>query len=283
MVTPLAIGAAADSALPVVRGWAADAADAPAAPPGRGELVGWLQPPEGTGEVDRDPTDDVLPQLRIADVIQHVDQDLYGAYAVVADRVAPGDWPVGDAATNPGTDGLSTARLEALPDAGRFTAVRNLLYALEWWVFGGFAAFVWWRWVQDTAASERRGRPAGRGADAADDPVVGHVSPPTAPRTTASRVPERREGPARRLPRDGHRRRRPARSCCVLVGAPAEVPRRARAATRSSSASGSPPPRGRARLALHDLPGRGVLPLPPGRLGAPLHARDAAVAGPSRC
>jgi hypothetical protein len=113
----------------------------------------------------------VLPQLRIADVIQHVDQDLYGAYAVVADRVAPGDWPVGDAATNPGTDGLSTARLEALPDAGRFTAVRNLLYALEWWVFGGFAAFVWWRWAQDTAAAEREDDRLAEGPPPQDDPV----------------------------------------------------------------------------------------------------------------
>jgi hypothetical protein len=99
--------------------------------------------------MDDDPTDDVLPQLRTADVIQHVDQDLYGAYAVVADRVAPGDWPVGDAATNDGTAGLVTADLAQLPDAGRFTALRNLLYAIEWWFFGAFAVFVWWRWTQD--------------------------------------------------------------------------------------------------------------------------------------
>ena len=48
----------------------------------------WLQPPEGTGEVDKDPSDDVLPQLRIADVIQHVDQDLYGAYGVATEPEA---------------------------------------------------------------------------------------------------------------------------------------------------------------------------------------------------
>jgi hypothetical protein len=24
-----------------------------------------------------------------------------------------------------------------------------LLYALEWWVFGGFAVFLWWRWCSD--------------------------------------------------------------------------------------------------------------------------------------
>ena len=30
--------------------------------------------------------------------------------------------------------------LDQLPDVGRFTALRNLLYAIEWWFFGAFAA-----------------------------------------------------------------------------------------------------------------------------------------------
>ncbi len=110
VVTPLAITGAHDPAIPVVRGWVTDPGRAPAPPTGYGELVGWLQPPEGTGEADADPRDDVLPQLRTADVIQHVDQDLYGAYAVVADRAAPGKWPVGDRATNDGTTGLAARR-----------------------------------------------------------------------------------------------------------------------------------------------------------------------------
>jgi surfeit locus 1 family protein len=145
VVTPLAITGADDPALPIVRGWVADPADAPAAPTGTAEFVGWLQPAEGTGANDDDPADDVLPQLRVADVIQHVDQDLYGAYAVATD-------PVG---------GLEEADLEQLPDAGRFTALRNLLYALEWWVFGGFAVFIWWRYLRDTVQREA----------AAEDPV----------------------------------------------------------------------------------------------------------------
>jgi surfeit locus 1 family protein len=102
--------------------------------------------------------------------VQRLDQDLYGAYAVVADEVAPGTWPIGDLATNDGTDGLEQASLEQLPDAGRFTAARNLLYAFEWWFFGAFALFVWVRWMRDemgtaetqaTPAAESRGEPAG--------------------------------------------------------------------------------------------------------------------------
>jgi surfeit locus 1 family protein len=136
MVTPLAVGGTGRPAVPVVLGWVADPTTAPAAPQGTAELTGWLQPAEGTGEVDDDPGDDVLPQLRIADLLQHVDQDLYGAY-VVAEH---------------GVDGLPAADLAQLPDAGRFTAVRNLLYAIEWWFFGGFAVLIWWRWVREQLA-----------------------------------------------------------------------------------------------------------------------------------
>ena len=42
----------------------------------------------------------------------------------------------------------------ALPSPSTFTGVRNLLYAFEWWVFGGFAAFIWWRWRRDATAPE---------------------------------------------------------------------------------------------------------------------------------
>lgn len=159
-VTPLTVEGG-ESALLVVRGWTPDPADAPAPPSGHAELVAWLQPPEGTGETDRDPTDDVLPQVRIADAIQHLDQDLYGAYAVVADRVAPGDWPVGERAVNAGTAGLDQASPDEVPAVGRFTAVRNLFYALQWWLFAGFALFVWGRHLVDTVAAERAAEQAG--------------------------------------------------------------------------------------------------------------------------
>jgi cytochrome oxidase assembly protein ShyY1 len=139
MVTPLAVGGAGEPALPVVLGWVASTGDAPAPPAGDAELVGWLQPTEGTGAVDDDPGDDVLPQLRVADLAQRVDEDLYSAYAVAQE----------------GVGGLPAADLEQLPDAGRFTAVRNLLYAIEWWFFGAFAVLIWWRWLGEQLAPRR--------------------------------------------------------------------------------------------------------------------------------
>lgn len=152
MVTPLAVGSADGSAVPVVLGWVSDPDDAPDPPTGEDSVVGWLQPPEGTGAVDQDPSDDVLPQLRIADLIQHVDQDLYGAYAVAEQPV----------------DGLEPASIDQLPSAGTFTGLRNLLYAIEWWFFGLFALFIWWRWVTEET-------PQGAGHEDEDEPA------PTAP------------------------------------------------------------------------------------------------------
>lgn len=135
LVVPLAVGSTSDPAIPVVIGWTG-AQDPGLVPSGTGSVTGWLQPPEGNGSFDDDPDDDVVPQLRTADAIQRVDNDLYSAYVV---------------ATSPSA-GLERATLDSLPEVGTFTALRNLLYAFEWWFFGAFAAFVWWRWVRDEQA-----------------------------------------------------------------------------------------------------------------------------------
>jgi len=78
-------------------------------------------------------THDTQRRSDIADVVQHVDQDLYGAFVI--DR-------------EPGA-GLRAATVEQLPDAGTTTGLRNFLYGLEWWVFGGFIIYIWWRHMLD--------------------------------------------------------------------------------------------------------------------------------------
>lgn len=134
-VAPLQVG---DAAVLVVRGWAqAPDADLLAAS-GPADLTGWLQPPEGSLVTDDDPTDDVFPEIRVADAIQRVDVDLYSAY-LIGQEPAPG---------------LQAAELAALPEPSRATGIRNFLYAIEWWIFGGFAAFIWWRWRRDATAPE---------------------------------------------------------------------------------------------------------------------------------
>ncbi|MFP5252480.1 MAG: SURF1 family protein [Actinomycetes bacterium] len=149
VVTPVAVcaGPAAtcdprtDPAMLVVRGWAPTEAAVPSAPTGPARITGWLQPGEGTGAPDPDPTDDVLAELRIASAIQHVDQDLYGGYVVARDGV--------DRA------GLDPVTPGSQPAPSAFSSLQNLLYAVEWWLFGAFAVFLWQRWVRDELAGIR--------------------------------------------------------------------------------------------------------------------------------
>ena len=163
-VTPVEVcsGTASCAGAPamlVVRGWAPTVDDAPEPPTGTVRITGWLQPGEGSGRTDPDPTDDVIPQMRIADAIQHVDQDLYGGYVIAKSASAGGD-------------GLEAVTPASLPKAGAFTALRNLLYAVEWWVFGGFAVFLWWRWCRDELERQRivDERPDERRGERLDDP-----------------------------------------------------------------------------------------------------------------
>lgn len=136
-------------AMLVVRGWTPQPARAPTPPTGHVDLTGWLQPAEGSGRVDPDPHDAVVPELRIASVLQRFDRDLYGGY-VMAKAHEPGLRPVTPA---------------ALPAPSSFTGLRNLLYAVEWWFFGGFAVFMWWRWCRDQLSPP--------GDDAEDGPADG--------------------------------------------------------------------------------------------------------------
>jgi surfeit locus 1 family protein len=156
VVTPVEVGGAA---LPVVLGWTADD-DAVRPPEGSAALVGWLQPGEGGGAPDEDVNDDVLPTLRIASVSQRLDQDLYSGFAVLDTPAAL-------------RDDLTPVTPGSLPEAPTSTGLRNLLYGVEWFLFGGFAAFLWWRWTRDELRLLRD--------RAADEGVTGvnRVSEPT--------------------------------------------------------------------------------------------------------
>ncbi len=142
VVTPLAACESPTQDCPavlVVRGWSASyPADGPAATgtgTGTVEVTGWLQPGESAGGSAADSDDDdVLSTLRVADILQRMDRDLYGGFVIAG---APAD------------PALQPVTPDSLPDPPAFTAVRNLLYAVEWWVFGLFAAFVWLRWCRD--------------------------------------------------------------------------------------------------------------------------------------
>lgn len=181
VITPLAVTAgdagvdpATAPALLVVRGWTASIEPRPQTPSGNAELTAWLQPPEGAaGLVDDDRTDDVIPQVRMADAVQHVDQDLYGAYAVVQHDV---DGSTATAAA----ETLEPVDLDQVPEVSATTGWRNLLYGVEWWIFAGFAAFIWLRWCRDQLHPEEAAS-----SDPAD--IDDHAEPTTADGVEAAR------------------------------------------------------------------------------------------------
>lgn len=164
VVTPVRV-AGTGSAMPVVRGWASRPQSDPVS--GSVRLTGWLQPGEGSGLVDRDPDDDVIPEMRIASLVQHVPADLYGGFVI--DRAA-------------GTGLVQVSPTDA-PAVGSTTALRNLLYAIEWWIFALFAVVIWLRWCRDTLHPERledrdKDRDKDRDDDVADPSGEGADRPP---------------------------------------------------------------------------------------------------------
>lgn len=140
LVTPFVVCAAPpcaaeDSVVPVVLGWSDRAGDLAVPPPsGSAELTAWLQPAEQDAGTGAD--GDVLGSLRILDFVKRLDRDLYSGFVVLDE---PGELR-GD---------LEPVTPQALPRPPASEGLRNLLYAVQWWVFGVFTVVVWWRWTRD--------------------------------------------------------------------------------------------------------------------------------------
>jgi cytochrome oxidase assembly protein ShyY1 len=131
VVTPLVT--ATGSAILVVRG----ASDEPVADVPHGEVVveGSLQPSQDTGsEPD---SDRVTDGIRVSTLVATIDPDLYGGYVVLTSSDPSERLPAVEA---------------PLPDPDRWAGIRNLVYAVQWWIFAAFVAFMWWRIVTDIDA-----------------------------------------------------------------------------------------------------------------------------------
>jgi len=124
------------SAILVVRGWQPTAA-VPDVPPGEVRVSGVLQPgEEGATSVG---ADRVVAAIRIPALIAAVPFDLYSAFLIrTAEAPAPGD----DLVPVPPPDvGVSWTQ-----------GLRNLAYGLQWWLFAGFAVFMWWQICREELA-----------------------------------------------------------------------------------------------------------------------------------
>jgi surfeit locus 1 family protein len=139
------------SAILVVRGWTPEQS-APPVPTAPVTVTGSLQPGEEPGADSVLGRDRVVDTIRTPSLVGQLPYDLYSAVLIrtaeeprPTDRLAPVDPSAPDV---PWTDGL-----------------RNLAYALQWWIFGAFAAFMWWRICADQLA-RRRSPPAEQPSDA---------------------------------------------------------------------------------------------------------------------
>ena len=134
-----AAGAAARPAvLPVVLGWvdpdvaARGAVALPAPPPGEVEVTGRLlvgEPPESLGS---GPDGAVVRAVAPADLVNVWDGRLYTGF-VIAEQPAAAP-PLAQVSSAPPLIG---------------TDWRSFSYALQWWLFAGFAVFFWWRVVRE--------------------------------------------------------------------------------------------------------------------------------------
>ncbi len=136
--------------LAVVRGFTTDPAAVPAPPGGTLTLVGSLAPGESPAEAPAASsagTDPVLGSIDLAVLVNRWHGDLYNAFAFAVEERG------GEGAQ------VDPAPLERVPpptvgEGG--LQWRNAAYALQWWIFAAFAAYMWFRMVRDDAERDRR-------------------------------------------------------------------------------------------------------------------------------
>ena len=127
LVTPFVIG---DHALLVVRG---EGERAPASDATELEVV--LEPSESGGRsLGPDRTTDAISVPALINELPH---RLYGGYGI--------------ALTDTGLPLVEPPE----PNVSWTVGLRNLAYALQWWVFGAFALFMWWNMASENVAMRR--------------------------------------------------------------------------------------------------------------------------------
>jgi cytochrome oxidase assembly protein ShyY1 len=132
-IAPLRV-AGTRSSLVIVRGWSGP--ESPPLPTGTLEFQARLQPGEPTAGIGRA---GIYPSLSIPTLANVFRDDLFSGYAITS-----------TSRVNGGLDPVEPKP----PDVSWTVGLRNLAYAMQWWLFGLFALFMWWRMVTDAVAKE---------------------------------------------------------------------------------------------------------------------------------
>jgi len=139
VVAPLRVDGT-KSMLLVVRGWTDERVASPERPRGTVTFRAILQPGEDRSGTDAfDPTTGIYGSLSIPQLANVLRGDLFSGFALTeASGINAGLRPV-----EPPD-----------PHVSWTVGLRNLAYALQWWVFGLFAGFMWWRMATDAVDIE---------------------------------------------------------------------------------------------------------------------------------
>lgn len=148
-----------------VRGFVTDPADVPPAPEGPVQVDGVLAPGESPSTLGELP-DGQRGSLDLSALINEWPGDPYNAFVFVQDE-------------SPATELQGMQRIPP-PVIGEDVDWRNLGYAMQWWVFAAFAAFMYWKFLRDARLGIARGPGATLGDDgeSSDGDGPGGPTPP---------------------------------------------------------------------------------------------------------
>lgn len=153
LLSAFAVADADDAVLPVVRGWVSEPDRAYLeVPDGEVQLTGFLAGAEAaTSGLDPGlPTGAEIGLISPAQLVNVWGGPMYsGQLRLQAQDPAPATGAL------PAIEPIGPPVIE---NAG--LNIRNLAYAAEWWIFGGFALVLWWRMVRDEVRYIRRERAA---------------------------------------------------------------------------------------------------------------------------
>ena len=178
--------------LPVLRGFLTSPSPVPPPPAGRLTVHGGLAPGESPSTMTGLPPGQI-GSVDVSVLVNTWPGQTYNAFLFLQrETAASGPVPSGSGAATgdavPSTLNTLTHVPTPLPDTG--LQWRNAAYALQWWVFAGFAAYMWWRMVRDDRDRSRGGADPEAGA--------GGTDPPPDPRPR----PDPAAGPAARVASD---------------------------------------------------------------------------------
>lgn len=142
VVTPLRTDAAGEPALlPVLRGFVADPADADLPPATPVTVEGTLAPAESP--VGTEVAEGQRGAIDTADLANEWDEPIYNAFIFLVEE-------------DPAVTGSTVQRVPP-PVFGETGIVwRNFGYGIQWFVFAGFACYMYYRFLKDATEKERR-------------------------------------------------------------------------------------------------------------------------------